>query len=76
MTFAAKEGTFFWSNGYAWGSCSLKSAARGMTVELSVLHGNLSLTKFILRRIGYRDFEKTLQIKAGQKVKFHVARKS
>jgi len=76
MTFAVKEGTFFWSNGYAWGSCSLELAKNGMTVELSVLHGNLSLTKFVLRDFGYRDFEKTLQIKAGQKVKFHVARKS
>jgi len=22
MTFAAQDGEFFWSNGYAWGTCS------------------------------------------------------
>ncbi|MCP5117681.1 MAG: hypothetical protein GY953_43215, partial [bacterium] len=26
MTFAAGDGRFFWSNGYAWGSCQLKVA--------------------------------------------------
>ncbi len=29
MTFAPREGSFFWSNGYAWGQCSLHTAATG-----------------------------------------------
>jgi hypothetical protein len=74
MTFAAKDGTFFWSNGYAWGSCSLKRSARSMNVELSVLRGELSLSKFTLRGFGQTDFDDTLRIKADEKAKFTVAR--
>jgi len=73
MTFAAQKGTFFWSNGYAWGSCSIKRTTAGMKVELSVLHGELGLSKFILRRFGEIQFDKTLLIKAGDKIKFDVS---
>jgi len=72
MTFAAQDGSFFWSNGYAWGTCSLKKTRKDIKVELSVLHGQLPLSKFILRNFGDIQFEKTLLIKAGQKVKFSV----
>ena len=73
MTFAAQDGTFFWSNGYAWGSCSLKRAKSGFQVELSVLYGELALSKFILRRFGQHQFDRSLQIKAGERAKFHVS---
>jgi non-lysosomal glucosylceramidase len=72
MTFAAQDGEFFWSNGYAWGTCSLKKTRKDIKVELSVLHGQLPLSKFILRNFGDIQFDKTLLIKAGQKVKFSV----
>ncbi len=74
MTFAPGEGTFFWSNGYAWGNCSLKGAKEGINVELSVLHGELALVKFVLDGFGYNRFDKTLQIKAGEKAKFQMSR--
>jgi non-lysosomal glucosylceramidase len=72
MTFAPKDGTLFWSNGYAWGSCSLQRKEKGVNVELSVLHGELALSRFILREFGYREFDKTLRIKAGEKATFRV----
>ena len=72
MTFAAKDGTFFWSNGYAWGSCSLKRSRRATRVELSVMHGMLSLSGFTLRGFGRASFEEPLRIKEGEKVKFRV----
>ena len=34
MTFAAKEGTHFWSNGYAWGQCRIKKSARASRLNL------------------------------------------
>ncbi|HCO93413.1 MAG TPA: hypothetical protein DIU00_05595, partial [Phycisphaerales bacterium] len=74
MTFAAKDGTFFWSNGYAWGSCSLKRSRRATRVELSVMHGTLCLSGFTLRGFGRASFEEPLRIKAGEKVKFRVRR--
>jgi hypothetical protein len=72
MTFAAQDGNFFWSNGYAWGTCSLEKRKKDIRVELSVLHGQLHLSRFILRQFGYRQFDKTLLIKAGEKVNFGV----
>lgn len=72
MTFAARDGTFFWSNGYAWGSCSLKRSGKDVSVQLSVLHGELTLTKFILDGFGYNRFDKALLIKQGQTAKFEV----
>jgi hypothetical protein len=74
MTFAAEDGTFFWSNGYAWGSCSLERSARNMNVELSILHGELSLSKFVIRGFGQADFDDTLRIKADEIAKFTVVR--
>ena len=76
MTFAAQDGTFFWSNGYAWGECSLKRGKKRVRVELSVLHGELALSRFVLREFGYNQFDKPLRIKAGEKVKFNVKAES
>jgi hypothetical protein len=41
-------------------------------VELSVLYGELSLLRFILRRFGDVQFDETLLIKTGDKVTFTV----
>jgi uncharacterized protein (DUF608 family) len=76
MTFVAKEGTFFWSNGYAWGNCSLNQSNRDMEVELSVLHGELALSRFILSGFGRERFYEPLQIKAGEKAKFTIPREN
>jgi non-lysosomal glucosylceramidase len=74
MTFTAKDGTFFWSNGYAWGSCSIKQSTEGRQIELSVLQGELALSRFTLRGFGRARFDDVLQIKAGEKTGFTVSR--
>ena len=76
MTFAAKDGTFFWSNGYAWGSCSVKRSNKSRLVELAVLQGELDLSSFTLSGFGQVHFEDILQIKAGEKAIFTVSRDS
>ena len=75
MTFTARDGSFFWSNGYAWGTCSLKKRGKDIRVELSVLHGRLSLSKFVLRNFGDREFDPDVSglIKAGEKAKFNIS---
>ena len=75
MTFAAGKGTCFWSNGYAWGTCSLKKAGKSMNVGLSVLGGTLNLSRFNLSDHGSREFKEPLQLQAGQEVQFKVARR-
>jgi len=73
MSFAPKEGNFFWSNGYAWGSCSIKRRNKEFRVELSVLYGELVLSKFKLRSFGFEKFDKDVHIKAGEKAVFSIA---
>ncbi len=51
MTFTAQEGQFFWSTGYAWGTCSI-SKEDTWKVKLSVLFGDLSIDSFTLASIG------------------------
>jgi len=72
MTFAAQDGTFFWSNGYAWGNCSLGRSGGRTHVALSVLHGNLSLSRFVLRGFGEVRFDSPQSVKAGEKIEFDV----
>jgi hypothetical protein len=40
MSFTERPGRYFWSNGYAWGTCQVKS---GGSFDLTVLHGSLTL---------------------------------
>ena len=72
MTFADKSGTHFWSNGYAWGDCSVKRSKRAAQVELSVMQGELTLSRFTLGDFGRVEFEKPLKIKAGEKAGFRI----
>ncbi|MHA4806473.1 GH116 family glycosyl-hydrolase [Flavitalea flava] len=44
MCFTAKAGTWFWSNGSAWGTCKVT----GEKAILTVLHGQLELNSFSL----------------------------
>ncbi len=44
MTFNSKPGTYFWSNGYAWGTCRLGNNRATITV----LHGTLELSELKL----------------------------
>jgi uncharacterized protein (DUF608 family) len=45
MTFTSNPGTYFWSNGYAWGTCIVSKES----ATIKVLKGNLILNKFSLK---------------------------
>jgi len=55
MTFAPREGAHFWSTGYAWGACALQREADGWRIDLSVLGGTLSLSRFEITGFGAVD---------------------
>ncbi|MDR1723453.1 MAG: hypothetical protein LBR84_05890 [Tannerella sp.] len=44
MEFTSKPGTYFWSNGYAWGTCKISNSE----VDLKVLYGTLKIKKLRL----------------------------
>ena len=48
MEFTSKPGTYFWSNGYAWGTCQVS----GKTATVNVLNGKIELSRFTLAKLG------------------------
>jgi hypothetical protein len=69
MTFGAGDGTHFWSNGEAWGTCRVGGG--GKTAELTVLHGGLSLKSFKLGSAAPRIFKQPKTIQAGETVQLN-----
>jgi non-lysosomal glucosylceramidase len=58
MGFTAQAGTWFWSNGYAWGTCKQEEKDGGYEVEINVLGGTLIMEKLILAGQGEANWEK------------------
>lgn len=73
MTMAAREGTHFWSTGYAWGTCRQEAAGQGMRVTLSVLGGRLELDRFTLTGLGDQAWEVAVALQEGERIGFDVA---
>jgi uncharacterized protein (DUF608 family) len=61
IEFTAKPGTYFWSNGYSWGTCKVENNA----VQLQVLKGIVTLDKFRLSD-GREKKLKNLTVKEGE----------
>ncbi len=66
MSFTSKPGTYFWSNGYAWGTCEVKEKE----ALLTVLFGKVELDSFSLEGIGTKQLKgKTIQTSETEKIK-------
>jgi len=74
ITFAPRYGTYFWSNGYAWGTCALKKEKNDISVELTVLHGELEIERFDLSEFGSRLFDTPVKVAPGERREFVVLR--
>jgi hypothetical protein len=66
LSFDAAPGTYFWSNGYSWGTVTIKSAGSTATVRLQVLQGSLDLSALSLGGYEAQSFAPLLQLKEGQ----------
>ena len=75
MTFAANEGVWFWSTGYAWGVCSIIPTDQGAQVDLSVLYGELTLSRLCIRDAGQHQWTPEVCLAAGENVVIEVAGK-
>jgi hypothetical protein len=71
MRFAAREGSHFWSNGAAWGTCRIRQGEGTIDVTLQVLHGSLSLRHFGIDGIGV--VEATVTLDAGESVSWRLS---
>lgn len=68
MQLAARNGTFFWSNGNAWGTCAIQDKR----VTLTTLFGRLKLKTFTLKGKGTAVLPRQLTLKADEKKSFTV----
>jgi non-lysosomal glucosylceramidase len=66
MTFAARPGSHFWSNGSAWGVCRQSSPNGSTAVELEVLAGSLELSRFTLTGVGDVAFDSPTAVNVGE----------
>jgi len=74
MTFAQLDGDCFWSNGSAWGNCTMKDAANGVDVSLKVMGGELDIKRFVLRDVGEHIVKSGGKVvKAGDILKMKIA---
>jgi len=72
MEFAARDGTCFWSNGRAWGTCRQKVTRRGVEVNLKVLHGTLELKSFVLTGAGEAEFPRPRTVGPARPLRIRV----
>ncbi|GAB4029363.1 GH116 family glycosyl-hydrolase [Spirosoma jeollabukense] len=72
MTITSKPGTYFWSNGSAWGTCSVSRANSTTNVSVAVLSGKLHLRRFTIQDAGTHQLAKTQEITEGKTVEFTV----
>lgn len=66
MSFTSKPGTYFWSNGYAWGTCNVEAGK----ASLQLLHGNLDLAHFSLNGSPAK-LSKPLSLKGGDSIQLN-----
>jgi len=66
VKFTDKPGEYFWSNGNAWGICSVVKDGDDYSVNLNVLHGNVALDAFQLGAYKPLIFKNTRTIHEGE----------
>jgi uncharacterized protein (DUF608 family) len=75
MTLAPREGTFFWSNGYAWGTCQQHATEEGIHVELEILYGTLQIKRLALTGVGEIALDMPATLREGETVSWLVGKK-
>jgi uncharacterized protein (DUF608 family) len=58
MSFTSRPGVYFWSNGYAWGTCKVEDT----TATVTVLHGKLELRSFSLEGKKVKKFKNLILV--------------
>jgi len=72
ITFDDIRGTYFWSNGYAYGTVHLEEGNHGKQVRLDVLNGSLKLSRVKIERLGEHLIPGGITLEAGQSASYVV----
>ncbi|MBT5425007.1 MAG: hypothetical protein HOK84_02370 [Bacteroidetes bacterium] len=62
ISFKNQEGNWFWSNGYAWGTCTITKDE----IVLKVEHGSLSIKEIFLDNKSVKKYKKARTIQEGE----------
>ena len=74
IKFTDKEGSYFWSNGSAWGVCNIEEKDGGYHVSFSVLHGEVELKTFALGEDIIEEFNENLIVKENENKEFELTK--
>jgi len=72
MNFNEKNGTYFWSNGYQYGTIKIEGSEKNKTIKLVAKNGDLSLKSFTLNGFGKVNFKKEKMVKENQTVLLNI----
>ena len=72
MKFKTNKGTYFWSNGYSYGTIDIKKQNAGYEIRIKALGGKLDLKNFELRGKGTKVFKQIKVIEEGKELKFEI----
>jgi len=70
LHFNDQPGTFFWSNGYAWGTCTKQKQGTQLKTTLTVLHGQLPVQTVQIGNKKVHELATNTVLKVGEKVEF------
>ncbi|MFD1140285.1 GH116 family glycosyl-hydrolase [Larkinella insperata] len=72
MALTSRPGTYFWSNGSAWGTCTVAPEGAVNRVSLTVLNGKIRLRQVELQGGGTQRFKQAQEVGEGGKLDFKV----
>ncbi|MDA0193519.1 MAG: GH116 family glycosyl-hydrolase [Bacteroidetes bacterium] len=72
MSFTNKNGTYFWSNGYQYGTVTITDDNGKKVARLNVFNSDVTLKSFELKGYGMTGFKKGKAFKAGEDVEITV----
>ena len=74
MSFTNKNGTYFWSNGYQYGTVTISDNGKDKQAELTLHNGELTLNTFELKDFGKLKFKKGKSFDSKESVKFIISK--
>ena len=75
MAFNSKNGTYFWSNGYQYGSVKIEGTVKNKKVTLTSKNGDVNLKSFVLNGFEEKNFKKGKTFIKGESIPFVVSEK-
>ena len=72
IKFTDKPGKYFWSNGYAWGMCTIAQKGSDYHINFSVLHGQIELTKFTIGGKMIKEYKGNQVVKDNENLEFEL----